>query len=268
MTDVAASTGMVIAGLSHDYTPKAGTRVRALEDVSLAVATGSFHALLGPSGCGKSTLLYCIGGFLPVQTGSIRTDRGLVAAPGPDRGVVFQNFALFPWKTVLQNILYGIGKRGIRGAEARDRAQRFIDLVHLTGFEASFPGQLSGGMQQRAALARTLAAEPDILLMDEPFGALDAQTRRIMQEELLGIWRETRQTVVFVTHDVAEAVYLSDAISVMSARPGRIRRTLSAGFNRAADPAVFKRPEFTEQVELIWQMVRAEVDDARRPAPA
>ena len=268
MMPAADALGIIVEHLSHAYAPTAGTGVQALDDVSLIVPPGSFHALLGPSGCGKSTLLYCIGGFLPVQAGRILTARGTVTGPGPERGVVFQNFALFPWKTVRQNVLYGIGKRGLRGAEARDRVQHFIDLVHLTGFEENFPSQLSGGMQQRAALARTLAAEPDILLMDEPFGALDAQTRRIMQEELLGIWRQTQKTVVFVTHDVAEAVYLADTISVMSARPGRISRSLAAGFNRETDPAVFKRPAFTDLVEQIWQMVRAEVDQARRPAPS
>jgi NitT/TauT family transport system ATP-binding protein len=263
MSVPASSDGIAIEHLSFSYRSKMGAAVRALDDVSLTVPAGSFHALLGPSGCGKSTLLYCIGGFLGVNSGSIRTAKGIVAGPGPERGVVFQNFALFPWKTVRQNVLYGIGKRGTKGEEARARAQSFIDMVHLTGFEDSFPSQLSGGMQQRAALARTLAADPDILLMDEPFGALDAQTRRIMQEELLAIWRQTRKTVVFVTHDVAEAVYLADTISVMSARPGRIRQTIAAGFNRDPDPGVFKRPAFTELVEQIWQMVRAEVDQAR-----
>lgn len=255
--------GIVIENLSFAYRGRSAAEVRALDNVSLTVPAASFHALLGPSGCGKSTLLYCIGGFLPVSGGSIRTARGVVTGPGPERGIVFQNFALFPWKTVRENVLYGLAKRKVRGAEARERAQYFIDLVHLTRFEDSFPSQLSGGMQQRAALARTLAADPDILLMDEPFGALDAQTRRIMQEELLGIWRQTRKTVVFVTHDVAEAVYLADTISVMSARPGRISRTVPAGFNRDADPGVFKRPAFADLVEELWELVRAEVDRAR-----
>jgi NitT/TauT family transport system ATP-binding protein len=268
MTQPVSVDGIVIDHLSFAYHARAGAEVRALDDVSLTVPAASFHALLGPSGCGKSTLLYCIGGFLPVSAGSIRTARGVVTGPGPERGIVFQNFALFPWKTVRQNVLYGLGKRGVRGSEARQRAQHFIDLVHLAGFEDSFPSQLSGGMQQRAALARTLAADPDILLMDEPFGALDAQTRRIMQEELLGIWRQTRKTVVFVTHDVAEAVYLADTISVMSARPGRITQTVAAGFNRDADPGVFKRPAFAELVEALWELVRAEVDRARGGAAA
>jgi NitT/TauT family transport system ATP-binding protein len=263
MMPTVSADGIVIDNLSFTYRTRTGNEVHALENVSLTVPAASFHALLGPSGCGKSTLLYCIGGFLRASAGSIRTAHGVVAGPGADRGVVFQNFALFPWKTVRENVLYGLGKRGVRGNEARQRAQHFIDLVHLTGFENSFPSQLSGGMQQRAALARTLAADPDILLMDEPFGALDAQTRRIMQEELLGIWRQTRKTVVFVTHDVTEAVYLADTISVMSARPGRISQTVPAGFNRTADPAVFKRPAFADLVEELWERVRTEVDRAR-----
>ena len=255
--------GIEIEGVSHGYTPRNGTRVIALDNINLSIPPNQFHALLGPSGCGKSTMLFLIGGFQALQAGRIRTARGDVRAPGPDRGIVFQNFALFPWKTVIENVRYGLEKKGQRGSEAEARAKHFIDLVHLTGFERSYPAQLSGGMQQRAAIARTLAIDPDILLMDEPFGALDAQTRRIMQEELLAIWRKTRKTVVFVTHDVAEAVYLADGISVMSARPGRIKQLVHADFNRREDPAVFRSAEFTDAVEHVWQMVRAEVDDAR-----
>ena len=252
--------------VTHCYTPRSGVQMTALDNISLTIPANQFHALLGPSGCGKSTLLYLIGGFIKVQQGVIRTPAGTVRAPGPERGIVFQNFALFPWKTVKQNVLYALSKKGVRGSQADQRAQHYIDMVHLTGFEGSYPSQLSGGMQQRAAIARTLATDPDILLMDEPFGALDAQTRRIMQEELLTIWRATRKTVVFVTHDVAEAVYLADSISVMSARPGRIRQRVQADFNNRADAAIFKDPEFTDMVEHVWQMVRHEVDETRRVA--
>ena len=255
--------GIEIEHVTHGYTPARGTPMVALDDISLSIPANQFHALLGPSGCGKSTLLFLIGGFQRIQQGRIRTARGDVTAPGPDRGIVFQNFALFPWKTVIENVRYGIEKKGLRGMEAEQRAKHFIDLVHLNGFERSYPAQLSGGMQQRAAIARTLAIDPDILLMDEPFGALDAQTRRIMQEELLAIWRATRKTVVFVTHDVAEAVYLADTISVMSARPGRIKQLVHAAFNRSDDPHVFKSPVFTDMVEQVWQMIRDEVDQAR-----
>ena len=258
------SIGIEIEGVTHGYTPRSGRKMVALDNISLSIKPREFHALLGPSGCGKSTLLFLIGGFQQIQQGRIRTSLGDVRAPGPDRGIVFQNFALFPWKTVIENVRYGLEKKGIRGAEAEQRARHYIDLVHLNGFERSYLAQLSGGMQQRAAIARTLAIDPDILLMDEPFGALDAQTRRIMQEELLAIWRASRKTVVFVTHDVAEAVYLADTISVMSARPGRIKRLVQAEFNRSDDPAVHKSPAFNNMVEQVWEMVRDEVDEARR----
>ncbi len=252
--------GVEISRVTHRYAPRNGAQVTALANISLGIPRNQFHALLGPSGCGKSTLLYLIGGFIPVQEGEIRTASGLVRGPGPERGIVFQNFALFPWKTVKANVLYALAQRGSRGSEADQRAQHFIDMVHLTGFEGSYPAQLSGGMQQRAAIARTLATDPDILLMDEPFGALDAQTRRIMQEELLGIWRASRKTVVFVTHDVAEAVYLADSISVMSARPGRIQQRIETDFNNRNDPGILRNPEFVDTVEHVWELVRAEVD--------
>ena len=211
---------IVIEGVNHLYRPPSGRPVLALEDVSLEVRAREFVALLGPSGCGKSTLLYLIGGFLPIEKGSIPIDGKPVGAPGPDRGIVFQHFALFPWKTVRANILYGLERMGLPRDEREKRAQSFIDLVGLTGFEDSYPSQLSGGMKQRTAIARTLAFDPKILLMDEPFGALDAQTRSLMQAELLGIWQRTPKTVIFVTHDVQEAVYLADRVAVMSARPG------------------------------------------------
>ena len=203
---------IVIEGVRHQYRPPRGKPVLALEDVSLSVGTREFVALLGPSGCGKSTLLYLMGGFLPIETGRILIDGKPVAGPGPDRGIVFQHFALFPWKTVRANIL--------------------------------FPSQLSGGMKQRTALARTLAFDPKILLMDEPFGALDAQTRSLMQSELLGIWQRTPKTVIFVTHDVQEAVYLAERVFVMSARPGRIKAIV-------------------EKVDEIWTLVREEAIKAQ-----
>src|SRR6266568_110128 len=196
-----AQAQIIIAGVSHCYRPPSGRPVLALEDVSLDVRGREFVALLGPSGCGKSTLLYLIGGFLPTETGKILIEGKPVGAPGPDRGIVFQHFALFPWKSVRANILYGLERQGLPRAERNERAQAFLDLVGLKGFEESYPSQLSGGMKQRTAIARTLAIDPDILLMDEPFGALDAQTRSLMQTELLGILARTPKTVVFVTHD-------------------------------------------------------------------
>ena len=249
---------IVIDSVSHVYRPPRGRPVLALEDVSLEVGTREFLALLGPSGCGKSTLLYLIGGFLPIERGTITVDGKPVSAPGPDRGIVFQHFALFPWKTVRDNILYGLERQGMPKAEREERAQAFIKLVGLSGFEDSYPSQLSGGMKQRTALARTLAFDPSILLMDEPFGALDAQTRHLMQAELLSIWQRTPKTVIFVTHDVQEAVYLADRVAVMSARPGRIKEVVETGHVGRPSPEIVKSREFIDKVEYLWDSVRHE----------
>jgi NitT/TauT family transport system ATP-binding protein len=258
-----AKQQIVIEGVSHLYRPPRGRPVMALEEVSLEVREREFLALLGPSGCGKSTLLYLIGGFLPTETGRILVDDRPVTAPGPDRGVVFQHFALFPWKTVRANILYGLERMGMAREEREKRAQTFIDMVGLNGFEDSFPSQLSGGMKQRTALARTLAFDPKILLMDEPFGALDAQTRSLMQAELLAIWHRTPKTVIFVTHDVQEAVYLADRVAVMSARPGHIKAMVATGFDKS-DPHIHKSKAFVDKVEEIWDLVRIEAIKAQQ----
>jgi len=258
---------IVIDRVTHTYRPAHGRSVLALADVSLKVRPREFLALLGPSGCGKSTLLYLVGGFLPVEAGGIAIDGKPVSAPGPDRGIVFQHFALFPWKTVRANILYGLERQRLPRAERARRAQAFIDLVGLNGFEESYPSQLSGGMKQRTAIARTLAFDPSILLMDEPFGALDAQTRALMQTELLNIWQRTPKTVIFVTHDVQEAVYLADKVAVMSARPGRIKAIVETRFGHR-DPSIRRSKEFVEKVEEIWNLVRVEAIKAQEnPAP-
>jgi NitT/TauT family transport system ATP-binding protein len=252
---------IVIEGVKHLYRPPRGRPVLALEEVSLEVRPREFVALLGPSGCGKSTLLYLIGGFLPTETGRIVINGGPVTGPGPDRGIVFQHFALFPWKTVRANILYGLERQRMAREEREKRAQAFIDLVGLSGFEDSYPSQLSGGMKQRTAIARTLAFDPEILLMDEPFGALDAQTRSLMQSELLSIWQRTPKTVIFVTHDVQEAVYLAERVFVMSARPGRIKAIVDTKFEKSAN--VFRAPAFVEKVDEIWNLVREEAIKAQ-----
>jgi NitT/TauT family transport system ATP-binding protein len=254
MTDPAQ---IVVEDVCHHYRPAVGRVVLALENVSLEVREREFLALLGPSGCGKSTLLYLIGGFLPIETGKILIDGKPVAGPGPDRGIVFQNFALFPWKTVRKNVLYGLERQPLRREQREKRAQAFIDLVGLTGFEESYPSQLSGGMKQRAAIARTLAFDPRTLLMDEPFGALDAQTRSLMQSELLAIWEKTRKTVIFVTHDVHEAVYLAERVAVMSARPGRIKTMVDTRFDKD-DPDIHRSKVFVDKVEEVWNLVRDE----------
>lgn len=261
MSSTPAVTSVDIRDLKYIYAPANKRAVTALENVSLEVKAGEFVSLLGPSGCGKSTLLYLIGGFLPTVEGTISVDGKGITGPGPDRGIVFQSFALFPWLTVLQNVAYGLRKQGMSKANAEDKARVFVKLVGLEGFEDSFPSHLSGGMKQRAAIARTLAIDPKILLMDEPFGALDAQTRSLMQDELLAIWRRSPKTVIFVTHDVHEAAYLSQRVVVMSARPGRIKTIVSCDFDRS-DPAFVRSPQFVETVDELQRLVRAEAKQA------
>ncbi len=261
------SAHIVIDSLSHEYRPARGRPLLALDNVSLAVRDREFLALLGPSGCGKSTLLYLVGGFLPIEQGRVLVDEQPIAGPGPDRGIVFQHFALFPWKTVLQNVLYGLEKQDLGRNERLRRARHFIALVGLDGFEDSYPAQLSGGMKQRAAIARTLAIDPRVLLMDEPFGALDAQTRSLMQAELLHIWQSSRKTVIFVTHDVQEAVFLAERIAVMSARPGHIKEIVETRFDKN-DPDLMRSPEFIETVSHVWNLVRAEAVLAQRSGRA
>ena len=256
---------IVVDRVCHTYRPARGRPVLALDNVSLEVRDREFVSLLGPSGCGKSTLLYLIGWFLPVEAGSISVEDRVVSGPGPDRGIVFQHFALFPWKTVIQNVLYGLEKQGMPRDERVQRAREYLELVGLGGFADSYPSQLSGGMKQRAAIARTLAIDPNILLMDEPFGALDAQTRSLMQVELLRIWQRTRKTVIFVTHDVQEAVFLSERIAVMSARPGHIKEVVEARFDRE-DPGLMRSTPFVEMVDRVWDLVRAEAIAAQRTA--
>jgi NitT/TauT family transport system ATP-binding protein len=253
---------IVVDRVSHMYRPANSRPVLALDDISLEIGEREFIALLGPSGCGKSTLLYLIGGFLPTENGAIRVDDKPVAKPGPDRGIVFQHFALFPWKTVRANVLYGLERMRLPRAERERRAQSFIDLVGLAGFEDSYPSQLSGGMKQRAAIARTLALDPKILLMDEPFGALDSQTRSLMQAELLNIWQRSPKTVIFVTHDVQEAVYLADRVAVMSARPGRVKTIVDTKFDKH-DPDIRRSKLFVDKVDELWHLVRAEAIKAQ-----
>ncbi|MTW15010.1 ATP-binding cassette domain-containing protein [Rhodoplanes serenus] len=256
---MAGRSKIVFDAVRYDYTPPGGAPVPALDGVSLAIAEDEFVAVVGPSGCGKSTLLHLVAGFLPLSDGRILLDGRPVGPPGPDRGVVFQHFALFPWKTVRQNILYGLErKRGLDADTRRALARRYIEMVRLEGFEDLYPAQLSGGMKQRVAIARTLATQPDVLLMDEPFGALDAQTRGLMQEELLAIWSRRRKTVLFVTHDVHEAVLLADRIAVMTARPGRIKALVEVGLPRPRDRAVIRSAAFAERCEDVWALVREE----------
>ncbi len=250
--------GISIRSVSHEYRPARGRPVLALDDINLEIGDREFVAILGPSGCGKSTLLYLLGGFMPLQQGGISVNGNDVTGPGPDPVIVFQHFALFPWKTVCQNVLYGLEKQGLPKAEREQTARHFIDLVHLSGFEDSYPSQLSGGMKQRVAIARTLAINPNTLLMDEPFGALDAQTRNLMQEELLAIWNRSPTTVVFVTHDVREAVLLADRVVVMTARPGLVKEIIDTRFEGGMNAEIAKSREFLDRVDEIWDLVREE----------
>jgi NitT/TauT family transport system ATP-binding protein len=204
----------------------------ALSDISLTIEDGAFVSILGPSGCGKSTLLYIVGGFVSPTQGSAKMKGKVIVGPGPDRGPVFQEFALFPWKSVLGNVMYGPRQQRVRPADAEAQSRALIEMVGLKGFEDFYPKELSGGMKQRVALARTLAYHPAVLLMDEPFGALDAHTRTRLQNDLLNIWERDRKTVLFVTHSVEEAVFLSDKVVMMTRSPGRIRQIVDIDLPR------------------------------------
>jgi NitT/TauT family transport system ATP-binding protein len=236
--------------------------VQALSEIDLDIKEHEFVTIVGPSGCGKSTLLYLVGGFLRPSSGSLCLRGRPITGPGPDRGIVFQRYSLFPWLTVRSNIGYGLDEQGVARAERNRIVDEYVRLVHLQGFEDRYPRELSGGMQQRVALAQTLACQPDILLMDEPFGALDAQTRRILQDEVRRIWRQGAKTVLFVTHDVEEAVALGTRIVVMAARPGRIKEVLERGFD-VADGEEFETNSAFAALKLhIWRSVKAEVEAA------
>ena len=207
-------------------------RFTALEDITLDVRSGEFLALVGPSGCGKSTLLDLLGGLTTPTSGRIQLDGRPITGPGRDRGIVFQQYALFPWRTAAQNVEFGLDIAGLKARQRHEIAEHFLDLVGLSGFADRYPHELSGGMKQRVALARTLAYGPEVLLMDEPFGALDAHTRTRLQNDLLEIWERDRKTVLFVTHSVEEAVFLSDKVVMMSRSPGRIREVIDIDLPR------------------------------------
>ena len=213
-----------------------GATMRALNDFSMEISPREFVSLLGPSGCGKSSLLNIAAGFERPSTGRVLLDNREIMAPGPDRGVVFQDYALFPWLNVFQNLTYGLREKGISKSEAGIIAERYLMMVGLTGFGSRYPHELSGGMRQRVALARVLAIEPQILLMDEPFAAVDSQTRSILQQELHRIWVKTKKTVLFVTHNTDEAIYLSDRVVVMTSRPGSVKAIVTIDLPRPRNP--------------------------------
>jgi NitT/TauT family transport system ATP-binding protein len=233
-------------------------RVVALENINLEVAAREFAAILGPSGCGKSTLLNMVAGFERPTRGSVRAAGAEVSEPSPQRAVVFQEPALFPWLTVLDNVVFGPKTQGQPAAEYRARAQQILEQVGLVGFESHYPAELSGGMRQRVGIARVLIMQPQILLMDEPFGALDAQTRSLMQELLLEVWERHHQTVLFITHDIEEALLLADRVYVMTARPGRIKKTITVHIPRPRAMEVTTSPEFNQLRREVLALIREE----------
>jgi NitT/TauT family transport system ATP-binding protein len=252
--------------VSVDYvSTRTRQRVEALRGVSLDVEAGRFVAVVGPSGCGKTTLLKVIAGLVSPTGGSVRVGGSEVHGPGPDRAMVFQSGALLPWRTVLGNVGYGLELQGRPAAGVLSAARSFVDLVGLRGFEESYPRELSGGMQQRVNLARALAVEPRILLLDEPLASLDAQTRELMQNELQRIWMETGHSAVLVTHDIREAVYLADEVAVMSSRPGRVRRVVPVDLPRPRTVETTRDDRFRVLEARIWSLLH-QAGDGTVPA--
>jgi len=236
-----------------------GLDLVAVDGVDLRIDDGEFVSIVGPSGCGKTTFLNAVDGLIAIESGALVLDGREIAAPGPDRAMVFQQPSLLPWRTVTGNVLYGLEMQHRGGEESRKTAARLIDLVGLEGFADSWPSELSGGMQQRVNLARALATDPELLLLDEPFAALDAQTRETMQQELLRIWGATRKTALFITHDITEAVYLEDRVIVFTARPGRVKLDVRIDLPRPRDLRLKREARFIEYERTIWESIREEV---------
>jgi NitT/TauT family transport system ATP-binding protein len=245
------------SGVRKSYT-KDGRTLQVLDVERFAVRDGEFVTIIGPSGCGKSTLLHIMGGFIPAEAGAISVYGKQVNGPGPDRGMMFQEFALFPWKTVAGNVAWGLEAQGRARGEIETIVQQHLDMIGLSEFRNHYPAELSGGMKQRVALARVLAFNPKVLLMDEPFGALDAQTRETMQEEVTRLWERTKKTIVFVTHDIEEAVFLGDRVVVLSARPGRIREEVRIDLPRPRTLEIKKSMQCHEYRNRIWDLIRIE----------
>jgi NitT/TauT family transport system ATP-binding protein len=242
----------------HKEFAKGERRVIALQDIDLTVAEREFVAILGPSGCGKSTLLNMVAGFDLPTRGSVKVAGAEIMAPAPSRGVVFQEPALFPWLSVMDNVVFGPKTLGQSAADYRVHAAQIIEQIGLSGFEASYPAELSGGMRQRVGIARVLIMEPQVLLMDEPFGSLDAQTRTLMQELLLALWERHHQTVLFITHDIEEAILLADRVCVMTARPGRIKKSIEVRMPRPRSIELTTSPEFNALRREVLDLIREE----------
>lgn len=254
--DASGSAAVEVRGVHKSY-----GEVEALRDLSLSFPRGRLTSLLGPSGCGKTTLLKIVAGLIEATSGEVLVNGKPVTGPGPDRAFVFQDFALMPWANVLRNVAFGLELRGVGRSEREAVAERHIAAVGLAGFERAWPHELSGGMRQRVGLARALAVDAEVLLMDEPFSAVDEQTRRKFQEDLLGLVQHENKTFVFVTHSIEEAVYVSDQIAILLPRPGRVSEVVRPGGFRSSDPDAIRRdPEYLDIVERIWGSLRTYVE--------
>lgn len=249
-----------VEGLSVEYyIPRSKETYLAIEDVSFQVKDGEFVSIVGPSGCGKTTFLSAIDGLIPIARGRMLLDGRPITGPTPGRAMVFQQASLLPWRTVLGNVRYGLELQRRPRQETQDVAKRFISMVGLTGWENRFPNELSGGMQQRVNLARALATDPEMLLLDEPFANLDAQTREFMQYELLKVWQQTRKTAIFITHQINEAIYLSDRVVVFTSRPGRVKSVVEVDLPRPRKLSIKRSPRFTELEDIVWSHIEEEV---------
>jgi NitT/TauT family transport system ATP-binding protein len=257
MAGDARKIALEASGIGKVYR-KDGRELPVLDIERFAAREGEFITVIGPSGCGKSTFLHILGGFIKAERGAIRVYGEEVSGPGPDRGMMFQEFALYPWRTVAGNVAWGLEVQGFAREKIEETVSRHLEMTGLAEFRNHFPAELSGGMKQRAALARVLAFDPKVLLMDEPFGALDAQTRETMQEELTRLWQRTGKTIVFVTHDIEEAVYLGDRVVVLTARPGRIREEVTIELPRPRSLEIKKSAQCHEYRNYIWDLIRSE----------
>jgi NitT/TauT family transport system ATP-binding protein len=257
MVDEVEKIALEAIGVRKSYTKDMRT-LQVLDVERFAVREGEFVTIIGPSGCGKSTLLHIMGGFIPADSGTISVYGSSVNGPGPDRGMMFQEFALFPWKAVAGNVAWGLEAQGFEKSKINETVDSYLGMIGLTEFRNHYPAELSGGMKQRVALARVLAFNPKVLLMDEPFGALDAQTRETMQEEVTRLWERTRKTIVFVTHDIEEAVFLGDRVVCLSARPGRIREEVKIDLPRPRTLEIKKSMQCHEYRNHIWDLIRSE----------
>ena len=258
---------VLVDGVTKTYRDGRGQSVEALAGVTFTVEAEALVAVVGPSGCGKSTLLNMLAGLLLPDAGRLGFE-GALSAGRPATAMVFQEFALFPWRTVQANVEFGLEEAGRPAAERRAISRRFIELTGLGGFERKYPHQLSGGMRQRVGIARALAVDPAVLLMDEPFSALDAQTRQLMQEELLGIWERTRKTIVYVTHNIHEAVWMADRVVVLSRRPARVLEVVDVALKRPRTEAMLGEPAFVQAAERIWALIKSQAHAALRESPA